>query len=72
MSCRRHTINDVMRLLHKTHMEVHEILQILSSPEDFSREDASVRANTARLHAARKRIPKPQSNQPTKGDINAS
>ncbi len=63
MSCikkRRETpIQNILRLLHKTHKEVHAILAIVSNPEakDFTKEDAIVRGMTVRVRRARKRIP---------------
>jgi hypothetical protein len=78
MSCikkrRESPTQQIIRLLHKTHKEVHEILAILSHPvsADFSKEDASVTGMTLKsrtskkiIDEAKKRIP--QSKQPTKG-----
>jgi hypothetical protein len=64
MNCRprkrRETpIQQVIRLLHKTHKEVHEILAIVSNPADtdFTKEDATVRAMTKNIREAQRRIP---------------
>jgi hypothetical protein len=69
MNCRprkrRETpIQQVIRLLHKTHKEVHEILAIVSNPvdTDFTKEDAIVRSMTKNVKEAKKRLP---SSKPT-------
>ncbi len=61
---REDSTQKILRLLHKTHREVHQILMIVSKPTDFASEDYLVRRDTRHakketrnVKAAKKRIP---------------
>lgn len=59
---RRETeLQEITRLLHKTHKEVHEILAIVSKNkgDDFTKEDAILKEIKENITNAEKRIPTP-------------
>jgi len=64
MSCRpkrRHTpTQEILRLLHRTHREVHQILAILSNPDDFSKEDRAVKRTAKKVDDALNKITPPR------------